>query len=118
MKFVASLNPQDKVALYALGSTLRVLQDFTGDADQLNRFLETHRAVTSGELAGEAMKGGKTGIQLVDVMIEAMDAGAKDNLQIIRTRRTYDALATIADHVARIPGRKTSYGSLPVFRLR
>src|SRR6202012_2930989 len=35
LKFLRQIRPEDRVAVYALGSTLRVLNDFTSDSTRL-----------------------------------------------------------------------------------
>src|SRR5580704_12724744 len=53
MKFVKDLDPKDRVAIYALGRSLRVLCDFTNDPSQLQKVLEEYRdsSVTLAEVA-------------------------------------------------------------------
>ena len=42
VRFLSQLRPEDRVAVYALGSTLRVLQDFTSDSSRLLAVLERY----------------------------------------------------------------------------
>jgi VWFA-related protein len=105
-KLLLTLQPQDRVALYALDSRLRVLHDFTSDASSL--------------LA--ALKGGKDD-ELQDVDVPASDqsntrawrmAALADEDESIhreqtsqnRVATTAEALRTIAEHVSYLPGRK------------
>lgn len=106
VKFLGQLNPEDKVAVYALGASLRILQNFTSDSGQLLRLLEQYRGASSGELAGQDMRSPTTGVAIVDAILREMDAAASDQMQALRIRRTYEALAAIADHVGQMPGRK------------
>ncbi len=50
IKFLGTLQPSDRVALYLLGSNLRILHDFTNDADHLVKALAKYRGRIAGEL--------------------------------------------------------------------
>jgi VWFA-related protein len=105
-KFLSRLNPNDKVALYALGNSLRILQDFTSDSGQLLAFLDKYRGASSAELSAGERKTPATGVAIIDAILREMDAAFSDQMQAIRIRRTYQALAAIAAHVEHVPGRK------------
>ena len=105
-KFLNAIKPDDKVALYALGAQLRIVQDFTGDRAQLLRSAAKSTGATNGDLAAEAMKSPTTGVAVIDAILREMDAAFADQMQAARIRRSYQALAAIADHVAQVPGRK------------
>jgi VWFA-related protein len=105
-KFLGNLNPDDKVALYALGNSLRILQDFTSDSGQLQEFLAGYRGASSAELTAGDRKTPTTGVPIIDAILRDIDAAFSDQMQEIRVRRTYEALAAIAGHVAQVPGRK------------
>ena len=47
MKFLQQLQPQDRIALYTLGSRLRILQDFTNDATSLLAALKNYKGQLS-----------------------------------------------------------------------
>jgi VWFA-related protein len=118
LEFLGQLQPDDHIGLYALGSQLRVLHDFTTDARSLLKAL--------GRYAGELNDGGKT---IVDVSIfmndqklqAALEGGremeiltdqiaADQNTALlameVRVRRTMAALEAIAQRLAIAPGRK------------
>ena len=105
-KFPNQLNPDDKVAVYVLGNSLRIVQDFTSDSAQLARVLDKNVANPSAELAAQGMKAPAPGIAAIDAILREMDAAFADRVQANRIRRTYEALTAIADHVAQAPGRK------------
>jgi VWFA-related protein len=105
-RFLSRLNPNDQVALYALGNSLRILQDFTSDSGQLLAFLDQYRGASSAELSAGERKTPATGVPIIDAILREMDAAFSDQMQAIRIRRTYEALAAIAGHVEHVPGRK------------
>ena len=100
LKFIRSLGEKDRLALYALGKDLRVVQDFTNDRDRL--------------LAGAA------GLKaLVDPVIHEdpserprnraeakMQQEERRSAMLDHTRITQTALEEIARHLAGLPGRK------------
>jgi VWFA-related protein len=81
-KFVAQMQPQDRVALYELADKLYLLQDFTSDPVALQR------AVIRGKEYVPAT--------IPPSRVKAADMGAY----------TMDAMQTIADRLAKIPGHK------------
>jgi VWFA-related protein len=107
MKFVKDLDPKDRVAIYALGKTLRVLCDFTNDPAQLKEVLEKYRAspVTLAEVAEpppEHMGGTPEFDAAADSGNQKMAVLANGD----RSGQTVAALLAIANHAADIPGRK------------
>ena len=103
VKYLQTIQPQDRIALYVLGSRLRVLHDFTSDASSLLASLSKFKDDIAPEidLSGFDLSGNpykKLGGMTDD--IERMQ-GAQDIVQI-----TVEALREIADHVKDLPGRK------------
>jgi VWFA-related protein len=103
VKYLQTIQPQDRVALYSLGSRLRILHDFTSDASSLLVSLQKFKDDVSPEidlsdfdLSGDPYKrlGGPS---------DDMDRmqGTVNVVQI-----TVEALREIADHVRALPGRK------------
>jgi len=103
VKYLQTIQPQDRIALYVLGARLRVLHDFTSDASSLLASLQKFKDDIAPEidLSGFDLSGNpykKLGGMSDDV--ERMQ-GAQDIVQI-----TVEALREIADHVGALPGRK------------
>jgi VWFA-related protein len=103
VKYLQTIQPQDRIALYVLGSHLRVLHDFTSDASSLLASLQKFKDDSAPEidLSGLDLSGNpykKLGGMSDDV--ERMQ-GAQDIVQI-----TVEALREIANHVGALPGRK------------
>lgn len=123
VKFLEQLQPGDRVALYALANGLRVLHDFTSDAQPLLRAMERYRASQSHKY--EASKSVQTGepsedfsnwlnesagswapIQRAMQARREMDFRAAGYYMDRRAEETVQALEGIAQHLAQFPGRK------------
>ncbi|HLJ51466.1 MAG TPA: VWA domain-containing protein [Bryobacteraceae bacterium] len=107
MKFVRELDPKNRVAIYALGRSLRVLCDFTSDAAQLQRVLAEYRdsPVTLAEVAEPPA----SHLATTPEFNAAIDSGNQKNAVLANSDRaglTFAALIAIANHAADIPGRK------------
>jgi len=105
MRFVKNLDPQDRVAIYALGKSLRVLCDFTNDPSQLQKVLAQYRdsSITLAEVA-EPPSSHTSSAELnaaIDPSNQKMAALANG-----RSGLTMAALLAIANHTAGILGRK------------
>lgn len=98
--YLGELLPQDRVALYVLGADLRVLYDYTTDASRLLRTLAGYQGRINSDNSGRKGDGGE-----LDRWIREGDQKPASGAAAI-TRTTLAALHAIADHVARVPGRK------------
>jgi VWFA-related protein len=103
VKYLQTIQPQDRIALYALGSRLRILHDFTSDASSLLASLQKFKDDVPAEvdLADFALSGNpykRLGGPSADMV---RMQGAVAVVQI-----TAEALREIADHVRALPGRK------------
>ncbi len=110
-KFLASMRPQDRVAIYTLGRTLTILRDFTGDPGQLQLALSTYdgRIDSNAESMVPPMvvPTGNYGLtQVLKMMIENAERNMKPLYYADSARRTAAALEAIANHIAPLPGRK------------
>lgn len=107
MKFVKDLDPKDRVAIYALGKSLRVLCDFTNDLAQLEKVLTEYRdsSVTLADVAEPAPVN-----QGASADFDAAADGGNQKMATLanadRSSQTAAALLAIANHAADIPGRK------------
>ncbi len=107
IKFLGQLRPQDRVALYTLTNGLRVLHDFTSDATPLLQALERYKGHTTHQLAAsEAEVAVPTGNDAIDDFLNAANRRMADFYTVDRVKRTAGALEAIANHLARLPGRK------------
>ena len=97
VKYLQSADAGEQIAIYLLGSTLKVVQDFTGDRATLAQAVRKWNPVDLYLL-----------LQSTDTMDE-VDRGNYNN-PIAAARRaaiTVDALGTIAQHLSGMPGRKS-----------
>jgi VWFA-related protein len=118
VRFLGQIDPSERIAIYALGRQLHVLHDFTDDRDHLAKVLARFRGghvseVTTPELDSQVA-------QMLDpLQLEAKaqknEADFRDGLRADRTLATLDS---IANHFARLPGRKNLVwvsGSFPIY---
>src|SRR5260370_5150921 len=107
VKFLGTLQPNDRVALYLLGSNLRILHDFTNDADHLVKALAKYRGRISGELdAADPAPRDPSGNDDLDQFLNNSDQVISDFYNVNRAKWTLDAMEAIAHHLAALPGRK------------
>src|SRR5262249_9360889 len=101
IKFLGTLQPQDRVALYLLGSHLRVLHDFTNDADHLVKALAKYHGRISGELdAADPAPRDPTGSDELDQFLSNADQVISDFYNVNRAKWTLEAMEAIAHHLA------------------
>jgi VWFA-related protein len=122
VKFLLQLQPQDRVALYALGRKLHILHNFTSDAAPLIRLLTQYEGYIPSELNASEPAQTAAGTQpeaTSDMRSELtrgnldLDAWLRESEQIMsdfytvnRVRDTCAALEAIAQYLSRFPGRK------------
>ena len=109
LRYLKSLDKEDRVALYILENDLHVVQDFTSDPDTLIRAAAD---IKLGEVAGSELR-------TVRELVRALAVGrgnrstfraavAMSNIsRAQRTDPTADAIEAIARHLAGLPGRKS-----------
>ncbi len=106
VKLLLTIQPQDRVALYTLGSHLRVLHEFTSNASNLIEALTRYKSDQAPDM--DRIESGPTNLfnqQLVQLF---EDAGINENqaFAMDHSHLTAEALRTIANHVGSLPGRK------------
>jgi VWFA-related protein len=106
VKILRKLRPNDRVALYALGRDLRVLHDFTSEAEPLLRALEGHGGPSERELAASEGDSGGAGLQAVDEVLNEMAQDTQVFMFEQRALRSLEAFEAIARRLAQVPGRK------------
>jgi VWFA-related protein len=117
LAFLRRLQPSDRVALYALGRGVHVLQDFTRDSRALIDALETYRGELRQEPA-ESLPDDLAGVVRFSSWLEELRTNLIDHYNQDRALRTIRSLVAIANHVERLPGRKNLIwvsGSFPVW---
>src|SRR5258706_8293910 len=107
VKFLSEIQPHDRVALYLLGSDLRILHDFTNNPDHLAQALWKYRGRISGELdAADPAPRDSTGNDDLDQFLANSDQVISDYYNVNKAQFTLDAMEAIAHHLASLPGRK------------
>ena len=109
LSYLKSARREDLTAIYTLGDDLKLVQDFTNDADQLVR---AATKMEVGDLPGvdnrtvqEIAQSQAVGrVSRRDVRVAVAEA---DFSVIQRTDPTEDAIETIAHHLGVLPGRKS-----------
>ena len=109
LSYLKSARRQDLTALYVLGDDLKLVQDFTNDADQLVRAaakmevgdLPGVENRTVREIAQSAAVGRVTRRDVRTAVAETEFSAA------VRTDPTEDAIESIARHLNALPGRKS-----------
>jgi VWFA-related protein len=110
IRYLRTLQPQDHIGLYTLGSSLRVLHDYTADSAELLSRLEILKGkelpdMTSKEPT-DAMHGDAL---LLDALQRGAGGASPAERAFYTTQRitgTLKAIEFIANHLAKTPGRK------------
>ena len=106
VKLLLTIQPQDRVALYALGAHLHVLHEFTSDASKLVALLQAYKEETTPDV--DKSVSAPTGVFYKGLQQLAEDSGMDENQAFARdhAQATAEALRLIANHVGSLPGRK------------
>lgn len=107
IQFLSQIRPDDRIAVYALGTTLRVLQDFTSDPQRLVNMLARYRGENTGHMDASNPTISNTGDDEMDQWINDSNAYVADYYLEDRVNRTVAAMEAIANHIGRVPGRKS-----------
>jgi VWFA-related protein len=115
VKLLHKMQPNDRVALYALAGRLYVLHDFTSDVASLLRAIDTYWTPDSVDASYESVrpvfnsagidKNGK-GDPGMDAFVNLSNQKFSDFAAVNRVQTTTTAFEAIAEHLMRIPGRK------------
>jgi VWFA-related protein len=109
VKLLHQMQPDDRVALYALAGRLYILHDFTSDTESLLRSIDRYWTPDSVDAAYENSRpvfnvarhdAGE------DAFINLSNQRLSDAAAINRVETTTAAFEDIANHMMRIPGRK------------
>ncbi|HEX4274362.1 MAG TPA: VWA domain-containing protein [Bryobacteraceae bacterium] len=109
LHYLETAPPRERIAIYSLNKTLRVIQDFTADQERLRRIVSTRgSAETSVDLTADLFAEDLpvTGDAMTDAMIQNSANEMKDFAMKNRVNITAFALETIAKHLAGLQGRK------------
>ena len=104
--FLSELQPQDRVALYLLGSKLTVLHDFTQDSASIMRALGTDKNTEDFRISASEAGTASSGDANMDAAVDAANGRAAEFYMNNRVEQTALAIKIIADHLKGLPGRK------------
>lgn len=119
LRFLRQLRPEDRVAIYVLGSQLKILHDFTRDARLLIQALGRYKGNESLELqASEPVDSRSAGLtsrlpdgalllRELNSFFHVTDEPMIEFFTARRVEKTLRALEAIALHAGRFPGRKS-----------
>lgn len=105
-KFLDGAQPDDRIAIYTLGNSLKIFQDFTGDARALRAKMEKYKG---GPLAGSGDEPGLLD-QLIPESIPVLQWAEDRETEfkmVNRARATLDTLEKVANHLGSTPGWKS-----------
>jgi len=116
LRFLEQIQPTDHVAIYALGTKLTVLQDFTNDSKLLVEALKKYKLGMSGVGAENAAEppiaSGGAGDPFA-ATVAALNQGITDitgtianAMGNVRAQQSLRALETVAGTLSGVPGRK------------
>jgi VWFA-related protein len=109
LHYLESAPRNERIAIYSLNKTLRVIQDFTADQERIRQKLFSNgSAETSVDLTADLLVDDLpvTGDAMTDAMIQNSANEMKDFAVKNRVNVTAFALETIAKHLAGLHGRK------------
>ena len=111
IRFLSQIRPEDRVAVYALGNQLRILQDFTGDSKALLNSIARYRGqslqyIDDSEPDPADTRDDPGGQYNMDKWLNDKMAILADHAIENRVRSTVSALEAIANHIGHLPGRK------------
>ena len=104
--FLSQLQPQDRVALYVLGSKLTILHDFTEDSASILRALGMDKNVEDFRVGASEPDTADTGDGNMNASVDAANARVAEFYMNNRVEQTALAIKMIADHLKGLPGRK------------
>jgi VWFA-related protein len=106
------------VVVHTLTTSLKVLHDFTSDSTSLLRAIQNHKGHSPIELEASEPEVVDTGNDQFDDFLNAANQRLADFYPVNCVVRTASALEDIANHLARLPGRKNLIwvsGSFPFY---
>jgi len=116
IRFLAGVDPKDRIAIYTLSNKLRVMCDFTDSPEKRQKLLAKFRGSTGSDVITANPDPSDTGDAIIDQFVDRSNLMFANAAQSGSAAATLGAFAAIAGHVADLPGRKTLVwltGSLP-----
>ncbi len=105
LKFIAAIQPRDRIAICVLGTSIRVLHDFTNDRRELEK--SVGRYWGNLEQIPESTVGASAELSGTAAFNAATDATIETMMRSYRGHVTADLLKQFGTQLARVPGRKS-----------
>jgi VWFA-related protein len=118
LAFLKQVEPGNAVALYTLGHGLSVLHELTRDPRPLVAALERYRGEVTAETEAAPLDLEAAGLERFGSWLDELDTNLIEHYARDRALRTFRALGAIANHLEKVPGRKSLVwvsGSFPVW---
>ena len=106
VKFLGQLKPDDRVGIYTLGRTVRVLHEFTTDTSSLLAAIKRFKGDLSGQVEASTVDPSNSGSDDLDQFLDSSNQRIADAAVRNRVLTTVDAMKAIAGHVEHMAGRK------------
>src|SRR5579872_3457611 len=104
-QLLKTVDPRDRIALYTLGKSLRVLRDFD-HPEKLRQILAGRVSSATTDFTTAAPEPSNTGSDILDVFLNQSNQVLANAVNRDRASITINAFLSIADHLAQIPGPK------------
>ena len=106
IKFLGQLKPDDRVGIYILGRTVKVLHEFTTDTNSLLAAIRRFKGDLSGQVEASTVELSTSGNADLDQFLDSGNQMIADYAVRNRVLTTVDAMKAIARHVEHMAGRK------------
>lgn len=107
IKYLQTINPEDRIGIYTLGNGLKVLHDYTMDSTDLIARLGKYRGQNLPDLSASEPHAMDSEMVSLNRWMTAGGSGAeRDFYMIDRVKGTLKAIEFIANNLASVPGRK------------
>jgi VWFA-related protein len=104
--FLQQIQPSDRVALYGLSTNLYVIHNFTSDASSLLAALARSKNTNAYQPSASEITDLGTGNDNIDAFMLSAEQHAADLQTVNRAEMTANVIASIANSLVNIPGRK------------
>ena len=107
VKYIKQMQPDDQVALYVLGRSLKLVHDFSRSPEALIKAVNGDKINSINTVAADSDPADSdTGNDDLDAAIDRANQQLSDYLNVSRAQQTLESLQLVAQHVSHIPGRK------------
>ncbi len=105
-KYLKQIQPQDRVAVYGLTDRLKVIHEFTNDATSLIAALNRTISPDTPQISASDPDPSNTGDDDLDAFLDYANQQMSDSMTVDRAETTAKAIQSIANHIAKLPGRQ------------